>query len=205
MTPGISCVKNSGRARVFGHNAPVRPASVVATLALAGLLTGSAGPLAVVRQAPPGDCEVRVTRDSFTNDTITTLTLMLQAPKGKPLPVSLVLTAVRRYRAKASDPLAMHMDFYLPLYVGRLEPKPPHLVFVLDRNTKDEHTDSFSVPPSVPIGPGGVDYVSLPFDAAALARLAKAGTIDGRVLGIVFELTAKQVTAIHGFPARLTK
>src|SRR5262245_13976993 len=50
-------------------------------------------------QAPPGDGEIQVIRDRATEDTVTTLTLILRGPKG-PLPVSLVLTTTRKRSTK---------------------------------------------------------------------------------------------------------
>lgn len=173
-----------------------------AALALAGLLVGSVVAAVSGDQAPPADGEVRIIRDSFTNDTITTLTLMLQGPKAKPLPINMVMTVVRRARARVADPLAMRLDLFMPRYVGPLDSNPPHVVFVLDRGTKDEQSVAFSVDSTVPII-GTIDSVSVPFDAGALARLGKATTINGRLFGIAFELTAKQLTAVRGLPSRL--
>jgi len=148
---------------------------------------------------PPGDGEVRTWRDSFTNDTITTLTLMLTGPKG-PLPINMAVRTVRPAQAAAGSPVQIRLDFDLSLFVGIPDYRSPHLVFTLGRGTKDEKTSAHDANPRLVVRTA--KQVTVPFDAAALSRLAGATTVDGRILGLEFELTPKQRRAIKDFAAR---
>jgi hypothetical protein len=148
-------------------------------------------------QAPPGDGEVRTHKDAFNNDTVTTLTLMLRGPKG-PLPINLLFTTRHAARAKTGAPPTVHLDFNMPLLAGTLDYKPPHILFLLDKKKENERTFTASVEATAAM-PNGVTAVGLPMDVARLTRFAEATAIEGRVFGVVFELTPKQLRAIADF------
>jgi hypothetical protein len=153
-------------------------------------------------QKPPGDSEVRSYRDTVTGDTETTLTLILEDPKRKPLPINLVFTVVTKARAKTGEAPQVYLNFYMGRYVGRLEPKPPHLLFLLDPKTEDEAKLEASVTSKGPLI-GRIETVQMPFDLKSLTALGRAKVITGHLFGIEFELTAKQVAALRDFPKRL--
>lgn len=151
-------------------------------------------PLAGAQSGPPGDGEIRATRDPSTNQSLTTLTLMLSGPKGA-LPVNLVFTVVRD--ATASAVSAVRIDVNMPLFVGELDTKTPHLEFVLDRSARvAADVDASTVLP-------GRKFIQVPFDAARLKTLASAASVTGRAFGIDFVLTAKQMSAIKEFARQL--
>jgi hypothetical protein len=165
-------------------------------LAPALLLVTLTQPLADAQQAPPGDCEVRTWRDGFTNDRHTSLTLMLRGPKGQ-LPVNLVVTAIHQSRAPRGKPADVRLDFTMPLFVGQVDFKRPNLKFTVDRGLDTQRFEEASLE-----GTGAlpsIDHVILPYDLASLKTLAGASTIDGRLFGIDFVLTARQVRAIQDF------
>lgn len=153
----------------------------------------------VALQRPPGDCEVRTWKDSFTNDTLTALTLMLKGPRG-PLPINLSITTRRKLRMKAGEPIEVRLEFYMPLFVGSLDLKPPHVLFVFDEGTEDEITYSASVEPTAPIH--AVSRLGIASDIATLAQFGKAATIDGRLFGVEFSLTGQQIRAVSDFARR---
>jgi hypothetical protein len=162
--------------------------SAVVALALAIV------PLSGAQSGPPGDGEIRTTRDPSTNENLTTLTLMLSAPKGA-LPVNLVFTAIRG--ATSSAVSAVRIDVNMPLFVGELDTKTPHLEFVLDRSAHvTANVDASTVLP-------GRKFIQVPFDAARLKALAAASGATGRAFGIDFVLTAKQMSAIKEFARQL--
>ena len=165
----------------------VLPTAVALALAIVSLSGAQSG--------PPGDGEIRATRDPSTNENLTTLTLMLSGPKGA-LPVNLVFTAVRR--ATASAVSAVRIDVNMPLFVGELDTKTPHVQFVLDRSTQvvTANVDASTVLP-------GRKFIQVPFDAARLKTLASASGATGRAFGIDFVLTAKQMSAIKEFARQL--
>jgi hypothetical protein len=151
--------------------------------------------LSGAQSGPPGDGEIRATRDPSTNENLTTLTLMLSGPKGA-LPVNLVFTAVRG--ATASAVSSIRIDVNMPLFVGELDTKTPHVQFVPDRSTQmvTANVDASTVLP-------GRKFIQVPFDAARLKALASASGATGRVFGIDFVLTAKQMSAIKEFARQL--
>ena len=161
--------------------------AVALALAIASLSGAQSG--------PPGDGEIRATRDPSTNENLTTLTLMLSGPKGA-LPVNLVFTAIRP--ATASAVSAIRIDVNLPLFVGELDTKTPHVQFVLDRSARvvTADVDASTVLP-------GRKFIQVPFDAARLQTLASASGAEGRAFGIDFVLTAKQMSAIKEFARQL--
>jgi hypothetical protein len=151
-------------------------------------------PVAGAQSGPPGDGEIRAVRDPSTKENLTTLTLMLSGPKGA-LPVNLVFTAVRG--ATGSGVSAVRIDVNMPLFVGELDTKTPHLEFVLDRSARvTASVDASTVLP-------GRKFIQVPFDAARLKSLASAGTATGRAFGIDFVLTTKQMTALKEFARQL--
>lgn len=151
-------------------------------------------PIAGAQSGPPGDGEIRTTRDPSTRENLTTLTLLLSGPKGA-LPVNLVFTAVRG--ATGSAVSAVRIDVNMPLFVGELDTKTPHLEFVLDRSARvSANVDASTVLP-------GRKFIQVPFDVARLKSLASAGTATGRAFGIDFVLTTKQMTALKEFARQL--
>ena len=159
--------------------------STVVVLALAII------PLSAVQSGPPGDGEIRTTRDPSTNESVTTLTLMLSGPKGA-LPVNLGFAAVRA--AGASAVARVRIDVNMGLFVGELDTKTPHVVFMLDRSSKtvEASVDATTVLP-------GRKFIQVPFDASRLKSLASATNVSGRVFGVDFALTARQVSALKEF------
>ena len=151
--------------------------------------------LSGAQSGPPGDGEIRTTRDSSTNETLTTLTLMLNGPKGA-LPVNLGFTAVRPATASSGSTLRINVD--MPLYVGEIDTKTPHLEFVLDKSarTVTANVDASTFLP-------GRKYIQVPFDAGRLQTLASARSVTGRAFGLEFVLTAKQVAAIKEFAGQV--
>ena len=164
-------------------------------LVAAAALVIAVVPLSGAQSTPPGDGEIRLTRDPSTGENLTTLTLMLNGPKGA-LPVNLVFTAIRGGTASAVS--AVRIDVNMPLFVGELDTKTPHLEFVLDRSkrTVTANVDASTVLP-------GRKFIQVPFDAARLKTLASAGSATGRAFGIDFVLTAKQMGAIKEFAQQL--
>jgi len=151
-------------------------------------------PLSGAQSGPPGDGEIRATRDPSTNENLTTLTLMLSTPKGA-LPVNLVFTAIRG--ATAAVVSRVRIDVNMPLFVGEIDTKTPHVEFVLDRSAHvTANVDASTVLP-------GRKFIQVPFDAARLKTLASAGSATGRAFGIDFVLTPKQMSAIKEFAGHL--
>jgi hypothetical protein len=162
---------------------------------IAGLLAGG---VPGSTQTPPGDGDVRTWMDFNKTTTFSSLTLLLRGSKG-PLPISLVITTTQRKQAKAGTPFDVSLEFVMPRYVGALDPKRPHVVFVRDRGLEAEKTVALNVGPGSVVG---VDKVIVPGDQSTLEWLGSAETIDGRLLGVEFVLSAKQVRAIQDFAKR---
>jgi len=154
------------------------------------------GSLMGALQFPPGDCEVRTNRDAATNDRLSTLTLMLKGPKG-PLPINLSITTRYTARGMGRGSPEVRLDFDLPLFVGSLDYKPPHALLVFDKATTDEGSFTASVEPTAYMP--GVSHFRISADASVLARFEKATTIEGRLFGVDFVLTPKQVQAVNAF------
>lgn len=151
--------------------------------------------LPAAQSGPPGDGEIRNVRDPSTRENLTTLTLMLSGPKGA-LPVNLVFTAVRG--ATSSAVSAVRIDVNMPLFVGEIDTKTPHVQFVMDRGAQSvtASVDASTVLP-------GRKFIQVPFDVERLKTLASASSATGRAFGIDFVLTAKQMTAIKQFARQL--
>ena len=164
------------------------------------LVTLATAPAIGVRQGPPGDGDVRTTRETGTDDTLTTLTLMLKGPKG-PLPINLSITTRRKVRASPGEPLGVKLDFDMPLFTGVLDRKTPHLVAVIDKDLKTEWTYKDSIESAALMLDEATHY-TLPFDMVNLAKFADATTIEGRVFGVDFVLTPSQLQAIKDFKSR---
>ena len=165
----------------------VLPAAIALALAIV--------PLSGAQSGPPGDGEIRATRDPSTRENLTTLTLMLNGPKGA-LPVNLVFTAIRGATA-SSAVSAVRIDVNMPLFVGELDTKTPHVDFVLDRSSHvTANVDASTVLP-------GRKFIQVPFDAARLKALASANSATGRAFGIDFVLTPKQMSALKEFARQL--
>lgn len=170
---------------------------MVRALAFVALLAGLAVPLPADQQGPPGDREVRTSRDAATNDELTTLTLVLTGPKG-PVPVNMTIVKRRPAGAAASAP-DIRLQFDFPLFVGQPDYGQPHVVLTLDKGTKDEATARYNADPGTVVR--GAVQLTVRYSAGALARLAKATRVDGRFLGVEFVLTAQQLRAIRAFAA----
>jgi hypothetical protein len=151
-------------------------------------------PIVAATQGPPGDRDVRTTKDTVTGDTLTTLTLMLAGPK-EPLPINMAITVIRP--AKPGGAAAHRLDFDMPLYTGPLDQKTPQVAFTLD----DGQGLSFSVDPRA-IPPSVTHITATTFTVRDLSRMAAAKAISGRLFGIEFALTADQVRAIRDFARR---
>ena len=153
-------------------------------------------PVIPVPQGPPVDREVRTTKDAFTNDTLTTLTLMLAGPKG-PLPINMAITTVRKAKPGAGPAVDYRLSFDMPMYAGPLDQKAPQVAFELDGRAGPSFTvDPRATPPSV------THIVASRFSSGDLSRLAGAATIRGRLFGVEFALTPQQIRAIREFAQR---
>jgi len=169
------------------------------TLSLAMLVAATSGTMTLAQQGPPGDCDVRTYKDAFTNDTVTTLTLMLQGPKG-PLPINMAITVRHKARPQGGPPDVVQLEFDLPLFVGQLDFRPPHLLMTLDKGTDDERVATLAVESTAPMY--SVTHADVPCDADTLRTMAKAKTIDGLFFGQAFALTPKQARALSDFVGR---
>lgn len=165
-------------------------ASIVATLALTEPQRTAQVHL------PPGDAEVRTWRDSFTGDRLSSLTLLLTGPKG-PLSVSMVVVATQKAAAPAGS-RTLRLDIYMPLVVGTPDYSAPHLTVTLNKGTPAQTTERFRVEAATPLPPP-TPRVTMIVSEAALARMARARTIDGRIFGFDFDLTPGQQRALRDF------
>ena len=86
----------------------------------------------------------------------------------------------------------------MPLYVGEIDTKTPHVQFVLDRGAQSvtANVDASTVLP-------GRKFIQVPFDVERLKTLASASSATGRAFGIDFVLTARQMGAIKQFARQL--
>jgi hypothetical protein len=165
-----------------------------AAIGMAGaLVAGTAA-----QERPPVNCEVRTFRDTFDNTTSTSLTLALIGPAG-PIPISTALTAVRR--SVGGDPQIIRFDLDYTLHNGLPNFRLPHLVFTLDRATKDESERSFRVNPNVPLE--STKRVSIPVTINDLRAVARAKTVHGRLFNLEFALTPTQLGCLRSFVAGL--
>ena len=164
------------------------------------LITLATAPAIGVRQGPPGDGDVRSVRETGTDDTLTTLTLMLRAPSG-PLPINLSITTRKKVRAAPGEPLGVKFDFDMPLFTGVLDKKAPHLVMVLDKELKTEWLYKDSIESAALMLDDATHY-TLPFDMPTLGRFAEATTIEGKIFGVDFVLAPAQLRAIKDFKNR---
>ena len=164
------------------------------------LVTLATGPVIGMRQGPPGDGDVRSVRDTGTDDTLTTLTLMLKGPTG-PVPINWSITTRKKVRAEPGEPLGVKLDFDMPLFTGVLDKKAPHLVLVLDKSLKTEWLYKDSIE-SAALMLDEATHFTLPFDMPTLGRFAEATTIEGKVFGVEFALTPSQLRAIKDFKNR---
>jgi hypothetical protein len=171
---------------------------MVRALAFLVLLVGLAVPLGAVQQGPPGDCEVRTSRDPATNEALTTLTLVLRGPKG-PVPVNMTVVKRRPAGAAAAAATDIRLQFDFPLLVGQPDYGQPHVVLTLDKGTRDEDASRYNADPGTVVR--GAVQLTVRYSAGALARLARAARVDGRFLGVEFVLTAQQLRAIKTFAA----
>jgi hypothetical protein len=167
---------------------------VVAAIGVAGALV--AGTMA--QERPPANCEIRSFKDTFDNTTSTSLTLSLIGPAG-PIPISTALTAVQR--SVGGPPQVIRFDLDYTLHVGLPNFRVPHLVFTLDRATKDETAKSFRVGQNVPLEAS--KRVSIPVTMSDLRTIARAKTVHGRLFGLDFALTPTQLGCFRSFVAGL--
>ena len=160
-------------------------AVVLVALTLAPAPIGQAG--------PPGDGEIRTTKDPATNGTITTVTLVLSGPKG-PVPVNMAIASAQK--PSSSSVGTLRLEFNLSTFVGELDTKTPHVEFVLDRSSRTvtANVDASTFLP-------GRKFIQVPFDAARLKALASATSVTGKAFGIDFVLTPSQMRAIKQFAA----
>ena len=162
---------------------------------------GVAGALAAVPAAqvrPPANCEVRTFKDTFDNTTSRSLTLSLAGRTG-PIPISTVLTSV--HRTLGGPPQIIRFDLDYTLYTGLPSFRLPHLVFTLDRDTKEQVEKTLRVNPHVALE--STKRVSIPITMSELRAIALAKTVDGRLFGLEFELTSTQMGCIRDFVAGL--
>ena len=143
-----------------------------------------------------GDGEVRTAKDPTTGDTLSTLTLLLSNAKG-PLSIRMGFTKIQRVKPVTTAQSDMRIDVDMRLVVGIPDYREPQLQMTLDRGTKKVREENHSVEPGVNMR--AQNQLSIMFSSAALARLASATTIDGRLFGVEFTLTPSQLQAIQRF------
>ena len=165
-------------------------------LALVTLLPAGFASPAAAQSGPPGDREIRVTREG--SAVITTLTLMLSSPTG-PMAINLVLTG-RHDPSRPIAPPAYEMAFQLPVYTGPRSSAPPHYRISVANGPDLQVLLEGNVDPRLTIQE--VSTIQAPLDAARLSRLAGAGAAGGQVFGAVFTLTREQIAAIGDFANR---
>jgi hypothetical protein len=160
------------------------------------ILALSVAAIAVPRAQGPGDGEVRTGKDPATGDTLTTLTLLLSNEKG-PLSIRMGFTKIQRVKPATTAQGDMRIDVDMRLVVGIPDYRDPQLQMTLDRGTKKVREENHSVEPGVNMR--AQNQLSIMFSSAALARLASATKIDGRLFGVEFTLTPRQLQAIQRF------
>ena len=156
----------------------------------------AAAPAAQVR--PPANCEVRTFTDTFDNTTSKSLTLSLAGPTGA-IPISTALTAVQQ--SVGGPPRIIRFDLDYTLHTGLPSFRLPHLLFTLDRDTKDRVEKTLRVNPNVPLE--STKRVSIPITISDLRAIARAKTVDGRLFGLDFVLTPTQRGCLRDFVAGL--
>ena len=170
---------------------------------LAGVAAVSGAPGAVGSEArqpgPPGDREIRVSRDGTV--VVTTLTLMLRGPDG-PLAINLVLTG-RREPSRAGEPTSYEIHFNLPLYVGpRAYERPHYQLSAMVAGTQQILVEG-SVDPRLTINE--VSVIQAPLEVVQLSQLVGASAASGQVFGVGFALTREQIDAVTTFVDRVVK
>ena len=156
-----------------------------------------AGPVAGAQfGAPLTDGEIRTTRDTFTNDTTTSLMLVLRGPQGQ-LPINVVFARTRKGGTAARGAGSLRIEFDLRVFVGIPDYRTPHLKLILDGGTKDELMVALSAEPTTPLRVA--THATLPVEESTLVSLAQAKTAIGSILGEYFELSPAQLRAIKEF------
>jgi len=163
------------------------------------LAAAIADPAAQVPSAPPGNGDVRTHRNALNDATHTYLTLLLRNPKG-PLPINMAITTIRKDRPQRGELPEVEVRFDMGLLAGTLDFSRPHLKLTLDQKTNTERIIEASVDPGTDLA--GVGSVTLKSSVAHLETMAKATTMNGRIFGIDFTLTSRQIQAIKSFAAR---
>jgi hypothetical protein len=163
------------------------------------LAAAIADPAAQVGSAPPGEGDVRTYRNALNDATHTYLTLLLRNPK-RPVPITMTITTIRKDRPKRGELPEVEVQFATGLLAGPLDLTRPHLKLTLDQKTKTERTIEGSVDPGSDLY--GVGSIVLKSSLADLATMAKATTMNGRLFGVDFTLTSRQMQAITSFAAR---
>ena len=155
------------------------------------IVFAAAGALVQAQSGPPGDGEIRTTKDPSTNGTITSVTLVLSGAKG-PLPMNMAIASAQK--AAASAVSALRLEFNLSQFVGEIDTKTPHVEFNVDKGAR-KLTANVDATTSLP----GRKYIQVPFDASSLEALALAKSVQGKAFGLEFILTARQIAAIQAF------
>jgi hypothetical protein len=158
-----------------------------------------ASSVAATQPGPPGDREIRVSRDGRT--IVTTLTLMLAGPAG-PLPMNLRLIG-RRDSTRPEAPAEYAMEFHLGFYSGLRSSERPHYQLMVRSGAGDRTLAEGSVDGRLVIEE--VSLVQAPLDIVGLSQLARANAAFGRLFGVVFVLTREQIQAVGEFAERVMK
>ena len=140
---------------------------------------------------PPGDGEIRTTKDPNSNGTVTTVTLVLSGPKG-PVPANMAIASAQKATAAAVS--TIRLEFNLSQFVGEIDTKTPHVQLELNRSSRTVTAD---VDPTTFLP--GRKFIQVPFDSARLQSLASATSVEGKAFGLEFVLTPKQLAAIKTF------
>ena len=147
------------------------------------------------QSGPPGDGEIRTTKDPGTNGTITSVTLVLSGVKG-PVPMNMAIASAQK--AATSAVSTLRLEFNLSQFVGEIDTTTPHVEFNVDRGARTV-TANVDATTSLP----GRKYIQVPFDASRLEALALAKSVQGKAFGVEFVLTPRQIAAIKEFSTKV--
>jgi hypothetical protein len=151
------------------------------------------------RQAlpPPRDGDIRVLYWEIQKRTQVWLTLELRSREGKPLPTGNLTFSIE---FPGKRPARQIQTIELVANAGFMWAPKVDLSFLVDGR------ENISVVPPGVVGLNegvGASYLPVELSVEVLARLARAKHIDGTALGLEFELTDFQLTAIRTFYERV--
>ena len=140
---------------------------------------------------PPRDGEIRVVYWELRNESQVWLTLEPKSAQGRAAPM---VTFTHSFAGKLPGPSASQIEGRAFGWAPRAE-----LSFVLD----DRETIDLSPPGGLMTSGVPSDYVSATVGVDVLRKLARAGKVTGKALGVEFDLTSSQRKAIATFAQRV--